>query len=324
MANSEFEALATISLMAAFADGTADADEREKLKEIFSSFAELGPDAYRRVLLGEARLEEEVLPLQSNEMRTLAYEMALAVCDADDVSSPKEKAFLDTLRSVLGLSSDSVAEATAHAEILAAAPLAAAPSLAVPPTAATLPVPVSAPAAEAPSPADAEMDSLILKYAVLNGALELLPQSMATMAILPLQMRLVYLVGKQYGVELDSGHVKEFLAVAGVGVTSQMLENMARKVFGKLMRGALGKSAGRLAKGATGPALTFATTYALGQVARQYYRDGRRLDQGALKILFQQQVGNAQGLYTRYSGSVEQQARTLDLGTVMNMARGTV
>ncbi len=318
--NPEFEALAMLSVMAAFADGNADEGERDKLKEIFASFTELGADAYRRVVMGDATIEGEAAKLTRPELRTLAYEMALAVCDADGVSSDKEKAFLERLRSALGLESNAVSESTQQAETLAMAPLAPAQDLALPE-----PVPAPhppAPAIPAEDPREKELDGTILKYAMLNGALELLPQSMATMAILPMQMRLVYLVGNAYGVQLDSGHVKEFLAVAGVGVTSQMFENMARKVFGGLIRGALGKSAGRLAKGAAGPALTFATTYALGQVAKQYYRDGRRLDPAALKALFQQQLGGAQELYSRHSGNIEQQARSLDLTTVMNMARG--
>jgi len=318
--NREFEALAMLSLMAAFADGNADEGEREKLKEIFASFTELGADAYRRVVMGEATIEAEAEKLTRPELRTLAYEMALAVCDADGISSEKERAFLERLRTALGLEVAAVEESTQHAESLAMAPLAPAPDL-------PLPEPVPAPYPPAPAmpqedARDKELDGTILKYAMLNGALELLPQSMATMAILPMQMRLVYLVGNAYGIQLDSGHVKEFLAVAGVSVTSQMFENMARKVFGGLIRGALGKSAGRLAKGATGPALTFATTYALGQVAKQYYRDGRRLDPAALKALFNQQLSGAQSLYAQHSGSIELQARGLDLGKVMSMARG--
>ncbi|MFM1921247.1 MAG: hypothetical protein RLZZ303_2881 [Candidatus Hydrogenedentota bacterium] len=314
MENKAFEALAMISLMAAFADGGADEGERAKLKEIFDSFAELGPDAYRRVVMGEATVEAEAALLTTDELRTLAYEMALAVCDADGVSSEKEKAFLEKLRTALGLPATAVAESTRQAEAMAAAPI----DMPVAP----LPVELPAPGAPAADPRDAEVDALIRKYAIINGALELLPQSMATMAILPLQMRLVYLVGNAYGVQLDSGHIKEFLAVAGVGVSSQMFENFARKIFGGLVRGAMGKTAGRLAKGATGAALTFASTHALGQVAKQYYRGGRRMDQIQLKEIFSQQVTQAQQLYSQHSGTIQQQAQTLDIKQVMGMVQG--
>ncbi|MBI1319743.1 MAG: DUF533 domain-containing protein [Candidatus Hydrogenedens sp.] len=315
MDNREFQSIAMLSLMAAFADGKSDEAERAKLKEVFAGFAELDADAYRRVLMGEVSMSEEAARITRPELRTLAYEMALAVCDADGASAPEEVRFLEELRQALGLEASAVAETNQQAEAIAEAPLA-------PPAGAAVPAVASAPADVGDS-REAEIESTILNYAIMNGALELLPQSMATMAILPLQMRLVYLVGKQHGVELDSGHVKEFLAVAGVGMTSQVLENMARKVFGGFVRAAAGRSAGRLASTAAGPALTFATTHAIGQAARQYYRGGRRLDQIDLKTLFSRQLEEAKGLYGKYSGQVEQRSQSLDMGSVMNMVRGT-
>ena len=41
-----------------------------------------------------------------------------------------------------------------------------------------------------------------------NAALELLPESLASMAILQLQMRLVYKIGQAYGYELDQAHMR--------------------------------------------------------------------------------------------------------------------
>ena len=43
------------------------------------------------------------------------------------------------------------------------------------------------------------IDSMMLKYVILNGALELLPQPIATMAIIPLQMKMVYRIGGVHG-----------------------------------------------------------------------------------------------------------------------------
>jgi uncharacterized protein (DUF697 family) len=50
---------------------------------------------------------------------------------------------------------------------------------------------------------EAELDRRILDAAILNGAVELLPETLATMAIISLQMRLVYGIGKAYGYELE-------------------------------------------------------------------------------------------------------------------------
>ena len=74
---------------------------------------------------------------------------------------------------------------------------------------------------------EAELDKSILNYSILNGALELLPQSMASMAIIPLQMKMVYRIGKSYGYELDRGHIKDFLATAGIGMASSRLSSTA-------------------------------------------------------------------------------------------------
>ena len=81
----------------------------------------------------------------------------------------------------------------------------------------------------------AELDKMILNYSILNGALELLPQSLASMAIIPLQMKMVYRVGKAHGFELDRGHIKDLLATMGVGLTSQYVEQIGRKLIGGLL-----------------------------------------------------------------------------------------
>ena len=131
------------------------------------------------------------------------------------------------------------------AAVTAAATRAPAPAAAsVPPPAASVP---AAPVITIPGPDEAALDKSILNYAILNGALELLPQSWASMAIIPLQIKMVYGIGKAHGVELDTGHIKEFIAAAGVGLTSQYIEQFGRKLLGGLMGKALGKTMGTLA-----------------------------------------------------------------------------
>jgi hypothetical protein len=83
------------------------------------------------------------------------------------------------------------------------------------------------PAAGHVLPDAAALEQQIVSASVTNAALELLPESLATMAILPLQVRLVYRIGKAYGYELDQGHIKEFVATLGVGLTGQYLEQFA-------------------------------------------------------------------------------------------------
>jgi uncharacterized protein (DUF697 family) len=157
---------------------------------------------------------------------------------------------------------------------------------------------------------------------LLNGALELLPQSWASMAIIPLQIKMVYGIGKSHGVELDQGHIKEFIAAVGVGLTSQYLEQFGRKLLGGLLGKMAGKTFGKVGGAATGMAFSFATTYALGQVARRYYAGGRVMNTAMLRDTFQSLLEPAKQMQTQYLPQIREQAATLDMGRVMAMVRG--
>lgn len=293
--------LLTVCLMAAFSDGHQDPREREHVRSVAESLsAQSGADfmrLYQDVLLKRVTLEQAVAGLDSPELRQLAFEMAVGVCDADGLHDADETAFLDRLGGLLGIGRAAVAPVVREADALAAAPVEA-------------PIPELPAAAPADQP---ELDRMILNAAILNGALELLPETLASMAIIPLQTRLVYRVGKAYGYELDRSHITDFLATAGVGLTSQYVEQFGRKLVGGLLGKVLGRSGRTIGSEATGAAFSFATTYALGHVAKRYYAGGRKLDAASLKATFAQTVDSARGLQTQYAPQIAERARTLDL-----------
>ncbi|MBL9127749.1 MAG: hypothetical protein JNL97_08885 [Verrucomicrobiales bacterium] len=293
--------------------------ERERVREIVEGFKNPGLNAlglYREVLLKQVTLEQFTSALASPEHRALAYEMALGVCEADDVLNEAERAYLGRLRAALGLATEAVSGVHREAEALATS--------AIPPVLGAATARAASPVASAPADpaADAELDGTILNHAILAGALELLPSSMATMAIIPLQMRLVYQVGRRFGVELDRGHIGEFLATAGIGMTSQVLEGYATK----LMKGLLGTVAGGLGRGLagslTGSAMSFATTYAVGQLARRYYAGGRSLSGLQMRETFESLLGQAKGLQQQYMPQIRERSRGLDVSEVIRLARG--
>ena len=109
-----------------------------------------------------------------------------------------------------------------------------------------------------------------------------------------------------------------FLATIGVGLTSQYLEQAGRKLLGKLGGGLLGG----VGKQAVSSGMSFATTWALGQVARRYYAGGRSLSTQTLKDAFAGLTQEAQGLQSRYLPAMQEQARTLDAGRLLSMVRG--
>jgi len=133
------------------------------------------------------------------------------------------------------------------------------------------------------------------------------------MAIIPLQMKLVYRIGQAYGYELDRGHITDFLATLGVGLAGQYLEQYGRKLLGGLLGAVAGGLGRALGHQAASSGMSFATTWAIGQVARQYYASGRTLDTAKLKAAFAPLVEQAQALSTRYAGEIQQRARTIDV-----------
>jgi uncharacterized protein (DUF697 family) len=310
------EALYTLCVMAAFADGATQELERSEIKRIGEMFPDLHAAAiYQRVLLQSVKLEEIAHQLPAPELRRLGYELAICVCEADEAIQPAEQEFLDRLARVLEIEASTAANLQKEVDQVALSPVPAPPAM--------LPsVPPAPSGAPLPDAREAEAERASWQYAILNGALELLPESLATMAIIPLQMKLVYEVGKLYGVRLDQGHIKEFLATAGIGLTSQVVEGFARKLVG----GLFGKVGGGLARGlagqATGSAITFASTYALGRVAQRYYAGGRTMSQTELRGLFDSLLGNARSLHERYLPQIQQEARTLDLKKVLSSIGG--
>ena len=302
--------LLAIALFAAFADGAKDEREREHIRAIAESLAgETGVKdltrLYQDVLLKRLSLQEAVQGLTEPEHRLLAYEMAVGVCDADGATNPAERRFLDELKAALRLDQAEAQQAETEVEDIVRLSAQAAP-------AATGPV-----VAAVPNVSEAALDRSILNYAILNGALELLPQSWASLAIIPLQIKMVYEIGKAHGVALDQGHIREFLATTGVGLTSQYLEQFGRKLLGGLFGRAGGKTLGKVGGVATGMAFSFVTTYALGQVAKRYYGGGRQMSADLLKRTFQDLLGPAKALEANYLPQMQETARGLDAAKVM-------
>ncbi len=329
----EQDAIATVCLMAAFADGRKDNAERGEIRRIVEHLGGGGDGGegtsrglsalYQDVLLGRVTLERAVAPLTSPQHKTLAYEMAVTVCDADGKASAEEKGFLDRLRVALSLDDAEATTTAAKADELMDLGLDAEPSPGVAAAAAgggALAAGTSG-ATDKSRADEAEIDASITRYSILNAAIELLPQGLATAAIVPLQMKMVYRIGAKYGYTLSTGHIKDFLATVGVGMTSQVLENYARKFLGGLGRKVLGKMGGAVVDQATSSAFSFASTYALGHAAKAYYAGGRSLRAIDLKGLFTAQAEKAKGLYAQHRGAIEQQSRGLDTGKLLDLVR---
>jgi uncharacterized protein (DUF697 family)/tellurite resistance protein len=314
MNDAEIRAMLTVALMAALADGDKDERERESLRALASRIGQGRvdlADVYDDVLVRKVGVAQAVAPLSTPQLRQQAYQVAVAVADADGVHSPAEGAFLRELAAALGIPEADAQAYVAQADAVAGAPGIAAAGVAEP--ARTVPGHVM--------PDVAALDRQIVSASVTNAALELLPESLASMAILPLQLRLVYRIGQAYGYELDQGHIKEFVAALGVGLTGQYLEQFGRKLLGGLLGSVLGGLGRGVGHQAASSGMAFATTWALGQVAKQNYGGGRTLDAAKLKAAFAPLLEQGQGLMSRYGGEIAERARTIDVRNLPSLIK---
>jgi len=327
MQEKDRDPIVAICLLAALSDGGRSPEEQAEFQRIA---ARLGGGDMSALTLranqGSLTVTDAVAELDSPESHRTAYEMAASVVYADGQANTGERAFLAELRRLLVLPGDGVDPVHQEVETLALAPLAGP----LPDTTAGTPPGETRRPAQTGIPSlsrDAALDELIHKQALLTGALELLPQNLASLAIIPLQMRLVYRIGAEYGHTLDPEQIKDLLGAMGIGAAAQVLDGLARRILGGLGRGLFGRTLGGVVGGtagmATGAGVSFVTTYALGYAAKQYYAQGRRLSREDVQALFQRFRAEAEALLPRVQEEIHQQAQHLDLKRIVDAVRGT-
>ncbi|MBF5006584.1 YcjF family protein [Diaphorobacter caeni] len=335
MSNEEIRSILSICLLAAYADNAKHDRERDQIKQVADALGQHEqvnlPGLYQDVLLRRIQLPAVAAQLTNEPSRQLAYEMAVCVCDADGQTSAKETEFLAQLKTALGMSAPAAPAVETQAQVIADAPLQGG----LAPIVIEEPVMPQGQAAPHPTAADSlekanaerkqsslstqEMDAKILKASIVNGAIELLPENLSTLAIIPLQMRLVYQIGETYGYQLDKGHIKDLLAALGVGLTSQYLEQAGRKLLGRVLGGGIFGGVGRQA---VSSGMSFASTYALGHVANQYYAGGRTLSTQMLKSTYEHIMQDGRALQSQYAPQMQDMARNLNTAKIMDMVRG--
>ncbi|HVF64383.1 MAG TPA: DUF533 domain-containing protein [Casimicrobiaceae bacterium] len=305
MNQQQMRAVVTIALMSAFADGDKDDRERARIKALSTRLASDGFDfdaIYEEVLLRKPDVAVVAAQLASDRnVAQFAYEIAVGVADADGIHTPAEGEFLQKLAAALKLPPREAKEIVDEADAIVGATDVA-------------PAPVLASANDTTA-----IDKRILDASITNAALELLPETLASMAILPLQVRMVYRIGQAHGYELDSGHIKEFIATLGIGITGQYLEQFGRKILGGTLGSLLGGMGRTIGRQAASSGMAFATTWAIGQLAKQYYGSGRTLSTDKLKASFTPLVEQGRALIMRYAPAIEERARTIDIRQLPQM-----
>ena len=309
MTDVEKQALLSLCQQAMLADGSASSAEQQALLRAAERLGVQPPP----VTSGSPQEFAHVLAaLRGGGLESTAFEFAWVICAADGHPNTAEHWFLEAVRGGLGISAESAKEIEARVATFVVDPLAQTNMPGVPPLISATPV----------SPSDPDVRDMVQSAAIMAGALELLPHSLATLAIVPVQMRLVYRIGKAYGFELDSGHIREFLAVAGAGMASQMVEGIAERVARGLFGGLLGGLTGRVVSQAAGSGVAFASTYAVGELAKQYYAGGRRFSSIELRQAYDQLLNQGRSLQSRFAPNIRSQADRIDPSTLASLVRG--
>ncbi len=299
MNSSDYPTIVAIAMLAAAADGVTDAAERTAIDAVVTRVA--SPDVAtqaQQLVAGRPDLASLAARLSDGEARNVAYESALAVCNCNGAANAEEQGFLDQLRTALGLGGAAADQQRAASEM------------------------AGAPVIGSGQPPAGPLDDFILQQAILTGALEVLPDRLANIAILPLQLRMVYQIGQKHGQRLDINQIKDLAATFGLGAGAQAVEGVLMKVLGGLAGGLLGGMVGGATRVAAGAAVTFTATYALGHAADQYYAQGRSLSTADLRALFARFQKDAQTIYPKVQQQITTKSGSLNLQSVMASLRG--
>ena len=296
--DTEKQAILSIALMAALADGQQSDAETASLAATMSDY---GEDLFGEVASGDITLESQVALLTTTEAKQQALETAIAVCHADGTTNEAETEFLYNLRSALNLPSDAASTTQQQANEMAM-------------TSVSTPVTGASTVTDGADP----LENLILSHSVIAGALQLLPQGLANLAVLPVQTKMVYQIAEKHGHKPNKENITDLLAVVGVGIASQVVGGIARGLF----RGVAGRLMGGVAGAATDAAVTFGTTFALGGVARKYYEQDRKINTEDIKKVFAERLEQGKQLYSKYSGQVADKAKSFNTNDIAALLRG--
>lgn len=289
----EAQTIVAIAALAAAADGHTSDAERSNILNAAANLGLSREDPRLGGTASPATLQALIGDLSTNEAKVAAYDVAAAVCHVDGPPNVMEATFLTELSRALG----------------------AVPGLEG--STATLGAAASASANPSNAHSVGPSDAFILDQAILAAACELLPERLSTMAVLPIQMRMAYSIGQRHGQKLDGAQIKDLALALGIGAAGNTMEGIVRGVLGGLGKGLLGNLFGGATKAAASIVVTFATTYALGHAAEQYYAQGRKLSMADLKSLFTRFQGEARTLFPQIEGRVKEVAAATNLQSVL-------
>jgi uncharacterized protein (DUF697 family)/uncharacterized tellurite resistance protein B-like protein len=281
----ENEAMASLRVLVhvAKADGDLAPEERLSLENAFTGL-QMPADVTPKSLLDEKiDFDAQLRFFTSPESRESIYQSVLGMIHVDGTCTPEEQKRLDHIRTTLQISEEKTSLAR---RILDEAKDTVLPSSIQP---------VNDPARRA-----TEVKSDVTKYSVLSGVLGAFPVpgiAIATdLAVVAVQVKLVRDIGQRWGHKVDRKAAASLLGSLGLGTGARIaVSNLAKlvPVWGSMV----------------GATASFASTWALGQIANKYFESGMKADMASLKSDFKAAQAEGRLAYDSNKGLIESKSK---------------
>jgi len=278
---SEGEALASLKLLVAVAkaDGNFSPAERATLEDALSNAKLPAAVTVQSLLDGAYDPDALVREIKSPKARDAAFGACLTMAHAQRVPSQQAQAILERIEKAWSVPQDkrSLLGRVLHE--------------------ARDTVWFTHPVATAdPQRRTAEINEDVLKYSILSGTLGLNPIPVASivtdLAVVSLQAKMFSDVGRHWGHESTRETARQVLAGVGAGTAARIAVNGLVKFvpgFGSVFAAST----------------NFASTWALGQVAKQYWESGGKADVQMLGEIFTKGKAEGRKTYEQYKADVE-------------------
>lgn len=250
----EKEALASLRVLVcvAKADGEPTPEKRMGLENALTGLEMPANVTWMSVLDEKIDLDAQLRVLTTPELRESVYQSALGMVHLAGVSTPAEQKVLEHIRTTFQISEE---KASLARQIFDGARDTVLPSSIQPVNDAVLRA--------------TEVKADVIKYSVLSGVLGAVAipgVAIATdLAVVGVQVKLVRDIGQRWGHQVDKQAAASLLGGLGLGTGARIaVSNIAKLVPG------WGSVVGATA--------SFASTWALGQIADKYFENGMKAD----------------------------------------------
>ncbi|MBF2098364.1 MAG: DUF697 domain-containing protein [Gloeomargaritaceae cyanobacterium C42_A2020_066] len=300
------EALASFKVLVcvAMADGILRDEEQQVLAEAWEQARFPEPLTLEAILAEAIDLETELLKITTPAGRDYTFSAALMLASIDRNRAPEETALLHQIQAGLGLEPEVAGRLQGWLQDVRRT---------------LLPAYVQ-PVAD-PKERATRIRALIRNYSIWSATLGAFPvpgvSVVTDMVVVAFQVKMIEEIGRLWGSEvsrMDAQSLQEAV-IGGVGITG------LRMAISNVLK--LVPVVGSVVGGST----AFATTWAFGRVADQYFASGGQLDQATLQSAFRLARKEGEAVYQQEREAItqEQQAKAAQLQALHEaMAAGRI